>query len=105
MPNANRDRQQDATQALQLAFCSIKSGQLFDHNNDAVVSVGDRITYVVKVAMPEGSTPLKVALTFPGTGVLELLSHQVRFSFSFRFRFRVRVRVRVRELGFSQDSG
>ena len=49
MPNANRDRQQDATQALQLAFCSIKSGQFFDHNNDAVVSVGDRITYVVRV--------------------------------------------------------
>ena len=50
MPNAKRDRQQDATQAFQLAFCSIKSGQFFDHNNDAVVSVGDRITYVVKVA-------------------------------------------------------
>jgi len=58
MPNANRDRQPDATQALQLAFCSIKSGQLFDHNNDAVVSVGDRITYVVKVApMLDNATP------------------------------------------------
>ena len=50
MPNAKRDRQPDATQALQLAFCSVKSGQLLDHNNDAVVSVGDRITYVVRVA-------------------------------------------------------
>lgn len=50
MPNAKRDRQPDATKALQLAFCSIKSGQFFDDNNDAVVSVGDRITYVVRVA-------------------------------------------------------
>ena len=58
MPNAKRDRQPDATQALHLAFCSVKSGQFFDHNNDAVVSVGDRITYVVRVApVPEEGTP------------------------------------------------
>ena len=58
MPNANRDGQPDATKALQLAFCSIKSGQFFDDNNDAVVSVGDRITYVVRVApVPEDGMP------------------------------------------------
>lgn len=58
MPDAKRDRQPEATKALQLAFCSIKSGQFLDDNNDAVVSVGDRITYVVRVALaPEEGTP------------------------------------------------
>ena len=58
MPNTKRDRQPQASKALQLAFCSIKSGQFFDQNNDAVVSVGDRITYVVRVSpVPEGGTP------------------------------------------------
>lgn len=58
MPNAKRDRQPDATKALHLALCSVKSGQFFDQNNDAAVSVGDRITYVVTVApLTEGGTP------------------------------------------------
>ena len=58
MFRSERERQPEPPQALELAFCSVQSGQFFDLNNDGAVSVGDRITYVLKVdPVPEGGRP------------------------------------------------
>ncbi|WP_115016204.1 hypothetical protein [Synechococcus sp. UW140] len=45
--------QPPTTRLLRLALCAPKSGVFLDHNADVMVSVGDRLSYVVPVAEVE----------------------------------------------------
>ena len=46
--------------------------------SNTLTTPGETFTYQLKVALPEGSTPLKVDLALPKTDVLELMSDKIK---------------------------